>query len=241
MAPQLLVSARFCLHCVISTQAIQQASLRITIQIISGTGFPEFTQFFNHSHLWKLQYPCMNFSMTVGAQQDAFIYFFSNLLPASRISFVGYAEVFLRRVEMVKFQSLSAKILTAHLAMATFVGYCHKAYPFSSCLYSFNQVLPTFLIRALLCHYKYHASTTAGCSAIELLRNNSFPRRKAKLTRACIKVSTINRNRLSRWHTRLRIEALFEKGHEPFAIFLFRVALDARVAGPLHYPQIFLA
>jgi len=41
---------------VIFAQAIQQASLRITIPVIAGLGFPEFTRFFNHSHLWKLQY-----------------------------------------------------------------------------------------------------------------------------------------------------------------------------------------
>ncbi|HEX8146842.1 MAG TPA: hypothetical protein VF591_06660, partial [Pyrinomonadaceae bacterium] len=70
---------------------------------VAGVGFPEFTRFFNHSHLWKLQHSCVKFPMTVGTQQNAFVDFFSHLLPAPRIPLVGYAEVFLRRVEVVKF------------------------------------------------------------------------------------------------------------------------------------------
>ena len=70
---------------------------------VAGVGFPEFTRFFNHSHLWKLQLSCVKFTVTVGAQQNAFIDFFFHLLPTPRISFVGYAEVFLSRVEVVKF------------------------------------------------------------------------------------------------------------------------------------------
>ena len=49
-APQLLVSARSCL-----LNAFQQASLRVAIPAFAGAGSPEFTRFFNHSHLWKLQ------------------------------------------------------------------------------------------------------------------------------------------------------------------------------------------
>src|SRR5215213_7597132 len=71
----------------------------------AGVGFPEFTRFFNHSHLWKLQHSCVKFPMAVGTQQDAFIDFFFHPLPTPRITLVGYPEVFLRRVEVVKFQS----------------------------------------------------------------------------------------------------------------------------------------
>jgi hypothetical protein len=37
------------------SQTIQQASLKVAILFITREGFLEFTQFFNHSHLWKLQ------------------------------------------------------------------------------------------------------------------------------------------------------------------------------------------
>jgi hypothetical protein len=37
------------------SQTIQQASLKIAILTIVREGSLEFTQFFNHSHLWKLQ------------------------------------------------------------------------------------------------------------------------------------------------------------------------------------------
>jgi hypothetical protein len=70
---------------------------------IAGVGFPEFTQFVNHSHLWKLQRFSMNFSMTIGAQENAFLDLFLNLLPASRISFMRYTEVLLRWVKVMKF------------------------------------------------------------------------------------------------------------------------------------------
>jgi hypothetical protein len=49
-------------------------------------GFLEFTRFFNHSHLWKLQHSCMKLSMTIGAQKKAFVSFFFHPLPTSRVS-----------------------------------------------------------------------------------------------------------------------------------------------------------
>lgn len=33
-----------------------------------GLGSPEFTRFFNHSHLWKLQQSGVNFSMAVSTK-----------------------------------------------------------------------------------------------------------------------------------------------------------------------------
>ena len=71
--------------------------------IVVSEGFPEFTRFFNHSHLWKLQLSCMSFPMTIGAQENAFFNFFLNLLPASSISFSGYTKVFLLWVEVMEF------------------------------------------------------------------------------------------------------------------------------------------
>jgi len=59
--PHLLVSARSCLLFLL----IQQASLKITLSI--NLGFLEFTRFFNHSYLWKLQNTCMNFTMTIAS------------------------------------------------------------------------------------------------------------------------------------------------------------------------------
>jgi hypothetical protein len=44
------------------TPAIRQASLRITISALADVGSPEFTQFFNHGHPWKLQFFCLNSS-----------------------------------------------------------------------------------------------------------------------------------------------------------------------------------
>jgi hypothetical protein len=36
---------------------------------MAGLGSLEFTQFFNHSRLWKLQHIRVSFTMTVGAQK----------------------------------------------------------------------------------------------------------------------------------------------------------------------------
>jgi len=69
---------------------------------IISEGFPEFARFFNHSHLWKLQLSCVNFSMTISAQENAFFDFLLNLLPASCIPFSGDTEVFLLWVKMMK-------------------------------------------------------------------------------------------------------------------------------------------
>ncbi|HEY7544411.1 MAG TPA: hypothetical protein VID27_05995, partial [Blastocatellia bacterium] len=44
------------LHVPAYFNAFQQASLRITMPIRVGLGFPEFTRFFNHSRLWKLRF-----------------------------------------------------------------------------------------------------------------------------------------------------------------------------------------
>ena len=113
--PQPLVSARSCLllrrGACLSTGFAQDCRAGS----VAGVGFPEFTRFFNHSHLWKLQLSCVKFTMTVGAQQDAFVDLFFHLLPTPRISLVRYSEVFLCWVEVVKFQSLDAPLVTADL------------------------------------------------------------------------------------------------------------------------------
>ena len=88
-------------------------------------GFPEFTRFFNHSHLWKLQHLRMKFPMTIRAQQDALFNFFPNLYPTSRITFMRYAEVFLRRVKMMKLKSFKAAIIATNLAITAFVLNSH--------------------------------------------------------------------------------------------------------------------
>ncbi len=58
-----------------------------------GTGFPEFTRFFNHSFLWKLQ-SCVNLSMTIGTQKCTFFKFLQNLVPASGVPFAGNSKIF---------------------------------------------------------------------------------------------------------------------------------------------------
>ena len=57
-------------------------------------GFPEFTRFFNHDFSWKLQQTGMDFAVTIGAQQEAFIELAFHLLPAARIAFLRYTEIF---------------------------------------------------------------------------------------------------------------------------------------------------
>ncbi len=67
LAPQPLVSARSCLPCAESTGLFSRLRSGLPSQLVAGVGFPEFTQFFNHSHLWKLQRSRMNLSMAIGA------------------------------------------------------------------------------------------------------------------------------------------------------------------------------
>jgi hypothetical protein len=85
------------------SQTLRQASLKVAILITTREGFLEFTQFFNHSHLWKLQHSSMKFSVTVSTQQNAFFNLLFHLFPASCISFTGYTKIFFRWVEMMKF------------------------------------------------------------------------------------------------------------------------------------------
>jgi len=56
LAPQPLVSARSCLHRAFSTRLSAGFAQDCRAGARAGLGFPEFTQFFNHSHLWKLQF-----------------------------------------------------------------------------------------------------------------------------------------------------------------------------------------
>ena len=76
--------------------------------------------------------------MTVGAQHDALIDFFFHPLPTPRITFVGNTEVFLRRVEVVKLQSLDAAIIATYLATTTFVVDRRQTHPLSPPLDGFE-------------------------------------------------------------------------------------------------------
>ena len=120
--------------------------------IFINEGFPEFARFFNHSHLWKLQYSCMKLSMTIGAQENTFIDFFFHLLPTPCISFMRYTKVLLCWIEMMKFQSLNATIIATYLAATTFVADRHQAYLFSSSLNCLEQVHSAFFVCTLFCH-----------------------------------------------------------------------------------------
>src|ERR1051326_88004 len=91
---------------------------------------------------------------------------------------------------MMKLQSFEAAIITTHLARATFVADCCMAYLLSSSLHCFDQVLPTFPVCALFCHCKDHASFTAGCSAIELLRSKAVSQIELQDTITRLNLST---------------------------------------------------
>jgi len=75
--------------------ALRQASLRVPIpnHHAFGAGFPEFTRFFNHSFLWKLQFG-MNFPVAVRTQQDALVEFLAHLFPTTGVALAGNSEVF---------------------------------------------------------------------------------------------------------------------------------------------------
>ena len=126
--------------------------------IFISEGFPEFARFFNHSHLWKLQLSCVNLSMTIGTQENAFFDFFLNLLPTSCISFSRNTKVFLQGVKVVKFQSLNASFIATYLTAATFIADRHQSHLLSSSLNCFEKILSAFLICALFCHCKRSCS-----------------------------------------------------------------------------------
>ena len=64
-------------------------------------GFPEFTRFFNHSLLWKLQ-SGMKLTMTIRTENHAFIEFLSDLFPAASTTASGNAKVLFRGVDVMK-------------------------------------------------------------------------------------------------------------------------------------------
>ncbi len=97
-------------------------------------GFPEFTRFFNHDFSWKLQQTGMDFAVTISAQQEAFIEFSFYFLPATRIAFLRYTEVFFCVISMMKFKSFKTSGIPADLAASALASNSFLTEPFPPAL-----------------------------------------------------------------------------------------------------------
>ena len=104
--------------------AIQQASLRITIPLWSGEGFPEFPRSFIHSRLWKLHLIRVQFSVAVRTYEDALVDLGSDLFPRAGVTPRGDGEVLFGGVQMMELQRVGTAIIAANLAFAALMLDC---------------------------------------------------------------------------------------------------------------------
>jgi hypothetical protein len=89
------------------------------------TGFQQFTSFFNPDFSGKLRNASMDLSVTVGANEDALLDFSLDPLPGPRGPVDGNAEIFLRRIRMVKLEGGNTASIAAHRAGTAFEGDRH--------------------------------------------------------------------------------------------------------------------
>jgi hypothetical protein len=112
-------------------------------------GFPDFTRFFNSGFPLKLQLG-VHFTMAVRAQENAFLDLFADRFPTSCVSPVGNTEVLLRRIKVVKLQSLTTPIVPAPTASTTQVFDCHLPYLLAPPFDGFYQIRAAISVCSLV-------------------------------------------------------------------------------------------
>ena len=160
--PHPLVSARFPLHYFSSRNFAQDYHIRYRTQASLNSpdvSIPITRESCN---------PCVEFPMTVCANQHTFVNLLFHLDPASGIPFGRYPKVLLVFLKMMELKSLRTFRIPTNLAATSLIGYGFLTKLFSSPLHRSNKVLPPFTIRSRLF---FHAESTAACSTIELSRN----------------------------------------------------------------------